>query len=133
MKTLIIVALGVAAYVGASQIGGPVAVYIYVVPFAALTLVSVFNRSWKPVLAAVGAVAPIAILHCYFLWDVWIRLPREGGGANIGLGILLMLLPIIYSVTTFLTWIACGLWQSKSAVESPSDFPNGSGEAMRPK
>jgi len=70
---------------------------VYIGPFAFLLLVGHFTRSTEHTLryAAIGGLIPIAAFHAYFLYDIWVRLPTEGGGANIGLGLIYLALPFI--------------------------------------
>lgn len=105
---IIIGVLGVIAYFVSLQTVSTYATVVYTAPFIVLLPLAIRSKalfSGPAVAAAIGAVIPIAMFHCLFLYDIWIRLPNEGGGANIGLGILLVfLMPFILAISTLAGW-----------------------------
>ncbi|WP_397569986.1 hypothetical protein [Schlesneria sp. T3-172] len=106
-----ILSLGIIAFVVRLQTESTFATVLYTAPFALLffiVLVSHQRCTRKAIAAAIGAAIPIALFHCLFLYDIWVRLPGEGGGANIGLGILLVYLMPCFVVISMATGWALG-------------------------
>jgi len=104
----IILSIGIIAFVMSLQTISTYASVLYTAPFALLFVISLVSnhRLTRPAIAAaIGAAIPIAIFHCLFLYDIWVRLPVEGGGANIGLGILLVfVMPFIVVFAMAIGW-----------------------------
>ena len=104
----IILSIGLIAFVVSLQTASTFASVLYTAPFALLfviTLVSNHRLTRRAIAAAIGAAIPIAVFHCLFLYDIWVRLPGKGGGANIGLGILLVyLMPCLVVLAMALGW-----------------------------
>ena len=104
----IILWIGIIAFVMSLQTKSTYASVLYTAPFAFLfviTLVSNHRLTRRAIAAAIGAAIPVAVFHSLFLYDIWVRLPGEGGGANIGLGILLVyLMPCIVVFAMVMGW-----------------------------
>ena len=87
----------------------PMAMVIFTLPFG--ILLKAANRGaprWPIIGSAVGALILLIPFWFLCLYDVHVRLPKEGGGANIGLGVALFILPLILAGTTSVGWIICG-------------------------
>ena len=104
-----IAVMGVVAFFASLPTRSTYATVVYTAPFVVLALFAIRSKALfysQEVAAAVGAAIPIALFHCLFLYDIWVRLPNEGGGANIGLGILLVfLMPIIVPISMIVGWM----------------------------
>lgn len=116
--------MGVLAFGASLPVISTYATVVYTVPFAVMFLIS-----FKSVLArrafgaAVGATVPIAGFHYLFLYDLWIRLPSEGGGANIGLGLLLVyLMPFLVLFSSLAGWILTHFLEMRSAKSTSTDI-----------
>ena len=110
--------LGVLAFLASLQAKSGLATAIYTAPFVLLlAMTPIFKTtrsSGRAIAAAIGAAIPIAAFHCLFLHATW---NYNGGGANMGLGLLFMLMPFIILIAMVAGWLLGG--KSKNGSQTP--------------
>lgn len=121
--TIFIGLMGVLALLASLPTRSTYASTVYTTPFAVLFLISIKSALARQAFgAATGAAIPIAWFHYLFLYDIWFRLPNEGGGANIGLGLLLLfVMPFLVLFSALTGWLVGHRFTMRSASRSSPD------------
>ncbi len=121
--TIFIGLMGVLALLASLPTRSTYASIVYTTPFAVLFLISIKSAlAHQAFGAATGAAIPIAWFHYLFLYDIWFRLPNEGGGANIGLGLLLVfVMPFLVLFSALMGWLIGHRITMRSANRSSPD------------
>lgn len=86
---------------------GPILPLFYSTPLFFLFLVGIWKGNNYQLWATMVVLSLLVVFfHAFWLYDTNIRLPRDGGGggANIGLGVLGIMLPFIAFMSSIATW-----------------------------